>query len=175
MWKHKICHLKSFVHTEPKGYTNAQVILFTFEYISRWRVISEHAKIVSCLYSPQLLLYYQSLLLLPSHQSGISWPTPLQPSCLCGSSPATWWLSNIWTIIYQMGFKIQSTQWCHFYYNMIVHSTCTHLGVSGRNSIPNAMMNPTRTCTESEILHPKKKRSHIKLTTSPTCEQKRTL
>ena len=66
--------------------------------------------------------------------------------------------------------KHKSAQWCHFYATL--HPACTYLGVSGRKSIPNARMNPTRTWTESEILHPKKKRSHIKLTTDPTCGQK---
>ena len=86
----------NFVHKEP------EVKLFrmlTFEHFSSWRVISEHAKIVCFLYSPESLLYHQSLPRLPSHQFGISWPTPLQPSCLCGSSLATWWLSNAPTVV----------------------------------------------------------------------------
>lgn len=143
--------------------------MLTFEYFSRWRVISEHAKIVSFLYSPESLLYHQSLSRLPSHQFGISWPTPLQPSCLCGSSLATWWLSNTPTTV---SSKTQECRMMSFLYNITLLSTCTYLGVSGRKSIPNARMNPTRTWTESEILHPKKKRSHIKLTTDPTCGQK---
>ena len=68
--------------------------------------------------------------------------------------------------------KRQACMMMLFLYNVTLHSTCPYLGVSGRKSIPNATMNPTRTCTEREILHPKKKRSHIKLTTNPTCGQK---